>query len=107
MIILLIFLHLVWVLQLLSWIILNRELESQNDLLLSDFIVKDVKEAIFPMHPDKSPRLDGLNPAFYQRFWPIIGADVSRACLYYIRECSLPVGLNDTLTVLIPKVASQ
>lgn len=36
----------------------------------------EVKEAMFHMHPDKSPGPDGMTPAFYQKFWRIVGNDV-------------------------------
>ncbi|KAK9174651.1 hypothetical protein WN944_029688 [Citrus x changshan-huyou] len=62
-----------------------------------------VKEALFEMHPDKSPGPDGMNPAFYQTFWHNIGKDVVSACLSFIHSCSFPVGLNDISIVLIPK----
>lgn len=55
------------------------------------------------MHPDKSPGPDGMNPAFYQRFWDIIGDDVAAACINVLSENTIPEGLNDTLVVLIPK----
>ncbi|KAK2636708.1 hypothetical protein Ddye_031500 [Dipteronia dyeriana] len=55
------------------------------------------------MHSDKSPRPDGLNPAFYQRFWGIIGEDVTKACLSFLQSSSFPDGLNDTFIALIPK----
>lgn len=59
----------------------NRISHAQNALLKEDFSAEEVKEAIFSMHPDKSPCPDGMNPSFYQRFWRIIGSDVTRACL--------------------------
>lgn len=55
------------------------------------------------MHQDKSPGPDGMNPAFYQRFWGIIGTDVSTACLEVLSSNNVPAGLKDTLVVLIPK----
>lgn len=82
----------------------NRVSREQNDLLTEEFTDLDVKEAIFSMHPDKSPGPDGMNPAFYQRFWHIIGKDVTKACLQVLSSCTIPGSLNDTLVVLIPKM---
>ncbi|KAH9718961.1 reverse transcriptase domain-containing protein [Citrus sinensis] len=76
---------------------------EQNSMLLTPFSATDVKEALFDMHPDKSPGPDGMNPAFYQRFWHIVGEDVISACLQFVKDCSFPAGLNDTSLVLIPK----
>lgn len=76
---------------------------EQNSLLLAPFSGVEVKDALFDMHPDKSPGPDGMNPAFYQKFWHIVGKDVISACLAFINDCSFPVGLNDTSIVLIPK----
>ena len=38
--------------------------------------VKEVKRALFAMHPDKASRLDGMNPEFFQKIWHIIGPDL-------------------------------
>ena len=74
-----------------------------NQLLLELFTAVDVKEALFSMHPDKSSGPDGMNPAFYQKFWNLIGQDVTDACLYFISIHTFPDELNDTLIVLISK----
>ncbi|KAH9790374.1 reverse transcriptase domain-containing protein [Citrus sinensis] len=80
---------------------------KQNQILLAPFTDADVKEALFNMHPDKSPGPDGMNPAFYKNFWHIVGADVSAACLYFIANKQFPLDLNKTLIVLIPKKAQR
>ena len=78
-------------------------IEDQNTMLLAPFSASEVKDALFEMHPDKSPGPDGMNPAFYQKFWHIVGKDVVHASLEFINNCTFPVGVNDTSIVLIPK----
>ncbi|XP_017248940.1 uncharacterized protein LOC108219886 [Daucus carota subsp. sativus] len=56
------------------------------------------------MHPEKSPGKDGLNPAFFQAYWCIVGTDVVRFCQHFMSTGELPNGVNQTLACLIPKV---
>ncbi|KAH9666707.1 reverse transcriptase domain-containing protein [Citrus sinensis] len=46
--------------------------DAQNQSLLEPFTAEDVQSAVFGMHPDKSPGPDGMNPAFYQKFWNVV-----------------------------------
>lgn len=77
--------------------------ESQNSMLLRRVRQEEVKEALFSMHPEKSPGPDGLNPGFYQSFWDILGNDITNFCDEFITSGHLPAGLNKTQIVLIPK----
>lgn len=81
----------------------SRISQEDNDLLTQVFSFEEVKEAVFSMHPDKSPGPDGMNPTFYQRFWDIIGEDVVNECNHILLSGSVPQRLNDTFVVLIPK----
>ncbi|KAH9786028.1 reverse transcriptase domain-containing protein [Citrus sinensis] len=76
---------------------------AQNQELLEPFTAIDVRDALFSMHPDKSPGPDGMNPVFFQKFWHIVGGDVTAACLNFIDNCEFPDELNATAIVLIPK----
>ena len=55
----------------------SRVTEEQNSFLTRPFEPVEVKEAIFSMHPDKSPGPDGMNPCFFQQFWDLVGKDVT------------------------------
>ena len=73
---------------------------------MEPFTAAYVRDAIFSMHPDKSPGPDGLNLAFYKKKnWHIVGNDISTACLDCISNLAFPTTLNDTSIVLIPKKA--
>ena len=44
-----------------------------------------------------------MNPRFYQRFWPLISDQIFSAASPWILTGAFPLGLNNTLIVLIPK----
>lgn len=56
------------------------------------------------MHQSKSPGPDGLNPAFFQSFWNIIGVDVYKFCQNFMSTGELSMEVNKTTVCLIPKV---
>ena len=78
--------------------------EAENELLMSVVTYEEVKNAVFAMHPDKSPGPDGLNPGFFQSFWNLLGGDVVKFCQEFMNTGELPVGVNQTVVCLIPKV---
>ncbi|CAN1745807.1 LINE-1 retrotransposable element ORF2 protein [Linum perenne] len=55
------------------------------------------------MHPDKAPRPDGLNPAFIQSFWEVMGKEIANDCRSWLAEKAIPVGVRATNIVLLPK----
>ncbi|KAM6600830.1 hypothetical protein CsatA_020439 [Cannabis sativa] len=55
------------------------------------------------MHPDKSPGPDGMTPAFYQKHWSIVGADVVHFVRNFFESGNFPDSINNTHIVLIPK----
>ncbi|KAM6593181.1 hypothetical protein CsatA_000884 [Cannabis sativa] len=77
--------------------------EDHNTALLAPITDEEVKDALFQMHPDKSPGPDGMTPAFYQKCWHIVGKDVIKQVRSFFLFGSLPEGLNHTNIVLIPK----
>lgn len=66
--------------------------------------MEEVKQEVFSMHPYKSPGLDGLNLAFFQSFWSIVGGDIFEFCQNFMNTRELPRGIIRTLVCLVPKV---
>lgn len=55
---------------------------QQHLIVLNDpFTREEIEEALFQMHPTKAPGLDGFPTLFYQKYWNIIGDEVSQFCL--------------------------
>lgn len=77
--------------------------DGHNASLLIPFIKTEVKSALDSMHLDKSPDIDGLNVAFYQRFWSIVGRYITLEYLQIINNCTMPPHFNNTAIILIPK----
>lgn len=66
--------------------------------------VEEVEHAVFTMFPDKSPGVDGVNPAFFQTYRDIVKGDVTKFCQILFDTGVLPDHINRTIVCLIPKV---
>lgn len=77
--------------------------DEQNELLLSEVTIEEVKLALFQMHPDKAPGPDGMTPGFFQRHWSIVGEDIVKMVKEFFSQGVMLEGLNETNLVLIPK----
>ncbi|WCJ24888.1 RNA-directed DNA polymerase (reverse transcriptase) [Euphorbia peplus] len=55
------------------------------------------------MHPDKSLGPDGFNPGFYQKYWDVVGSQVTSSFLAWLNAGVLPDNIHANNIVLIPK----
>lgn len=76
---------------------------EQNSMLTEDITFEEFTSAIKSMHPDKASGPDGLNPAFFQHFWKLLGKEVFNCCKGWLDAGKFSASLNDTNIVLIPK----
>lgn len=81
-----------------------RVTSTMNDSLMLEFTELEVKQAVFQMYPTKAPGPDGMPPLFYQKYWHIVGPDVSGAVIDFLSTGHLLRKVNFTQVVLIPKV---
>lgn len=78
--------------------------EKENEELVVEVTIEEVKNDVFSMHPDKAPVSDGLNPVFFQVFWCIVEADVVKFYHNFMNTGVLPDGVNKSLVCLIDLV---
>ncbi|KAL6211599.1 hypothetical protein ACLB2K_016822 [Fragaria x ananassa] len=81
-----------------------RVTSEMNQTLLAPYSMEEVKVALFQMHPSKAPGPDGMSPFFFQKYWDLVGAEVSNAVISFLTTKDMPHDLNFTNVVLIPKV---
>lgn len=78
--------------------------EEDVKMLLEPYTLGEVKKALFSMHPNKAPGLDGFPASFFQHLWPNLERPVSKAVLKVFNNEEDITSWNSTLIVLIPKV---
>lgn len=71
--------------------------------LIKDFSGEEILTAIKQMHPTKAPCLDGMSTIFFQKYWSIVGNDVTRMVLNVLNNNMCLAKLNKTNITLIPK----
>lgn len=79
---------------------LTTDMVEQLDMIFTE---KEVKLALNEMHPIKAPGPDGMAPLFYQKFWSVVGKDVTDAVLHALNSGQFPTDINHTFVTLIPK----
>ena len=84
----------------------NRISPTMRENLEREFTRLEVKEALFQMHPAKSPGPDGMSALFYQKYWHVVGERVTKVALDFLNHEREMPEMNHTNTVLIPKVRS-
>ena len=77
--------------------------ETANATLSADPTGEEIRAALFQMHPNKAPGIDGMHALFYQRFWHIVGEDIINFVKEWWKGDADISLLNKTCIVLIPK----
>ncbi|KAL4377484.1 hypothetical protein GQ457_02G021740 [Hibiscus cannabinus] len=78
--------------------------DTMNKNLLSEFSSEEVYKALLSMAPLKASGEDGFPALFYQKFWYVVGEDVTRYCILALNGGINMGDINKTNIVLIQKV---
>lgn len=74
-----------------------------NEELSQRFTEVEVVCAMSEMNPSKASGPDGMNSAFFQKYWHVVGPLVQGAVLQALNSGVFPSPLNHTYITLIPK----
>jgi hypothetical protein len=77
--------------------------EDMNKALTREFTAPEVELALKQMAPTKAPGPDGMPPVFYQKYWHVVGSDVTKAVLSCLNSGRILNSINHTFITLIPK----
>lgn len=60
--------------------------EVSNARLTEPYTEEEVRRALFQMHPEKAPGVDGFSAMFYHKFWGLIKDDVCSVVLNFLNH---------------------
>lgn len=79
---------------------------DQKAMLEEPYSAEEVEAALRQFNGSKLPGPDGMPAIFFQKFWNVVGRDVTQAVLLVLNGGSMPPGMNHTFITLIPKTKS-
>ena len=80
--------------------------EEINESLSRAFIKEEMATAFKQIHPTKAPGLDGMSSIFYQKYWSIVGSNITNMVLNVLNNNLPMTEINKTNISLIPKTSS-
>ena len=76
---------------------INRKItDDMLEVLSRLYSSEEVKAALFQMGPTKAPGPDGMNALFYQKFWHIVGNEVTDVVLDFFHTGHMVLDINYT-----------
>ena len=84
--------------------ILAKVTREMNAELTKDFTSIEVQIALHQMHPTKALGPNGMSTIFHQKYWEIVGTNVTNMVLNVINSNAPLSDINNTNITLVPKV---
>ena len=76
-------------------------IDGMRQSLLLPYSLDEVSATLFQMHPSKSLGPDGMSPYFFQKFWHILGPDVTSVVISILHLGRYLHKMNYTHIVLL------
>lgn len=80
--------------------------DSTNIGLVAIPSAREVRDALFSIHPDKAPGPDGFSASFFRSNWKIMGSTIISEIQGFFSSGTLPNTINHTYVRLIPKISA-
>ena len=84
----------------------TRVTPKMNQSLIKQFTKEEVETALKQMHPTKAPGPDGMSAIFFQKYWDVIGTDVTSMVLNVLNFNMSITKINKTNITLVLKTNS-
>ena len=78
--------------------------QEVNDTLTSEFTAREVELALKQMAPLKASGPDGMPQLFFQKYWKVVGPEVTQGVLSCLNSGHILNVINHTFIILILKV---
>ena len=78
-------------------------MQDMNDSLMQPFSSKEIRRALFQISPSKALGQDGMIALFFQKYWHIVGVDVTLAILDFLNSGRMLGSINFINIALNPK----
>ena len=84
----------------------TRVTDEMNQGLIAAFTKEEMVTALKQMHPTKAPSPDGMSAIFFQKYWDVVGDDITCMVLNVLNSDMSIADINRTNITLIPKINS-